>query len=166
VGRWCHRPGGWSHFHCVVIWICRHWVMSTKTVVYRTTWCEMLYMWSHFNLPHKTTRGKECWQWTVDGTNKGGRPCREWMDDIVNWYKTGVRALNSLAQDCRRWKLITRQAMDTNGRCSHGSWRRMPLGLAPSTLYSIHFFTQSLSSFHNTCPCHRNLFCCSTEIVI
>ena len=30
--------------------------------------------------------------------------------------------------------------------------------LEPSTLYSIHFFTQSLSSFCNTCPYHRNLF--------
>ena len=27
----------------------------------------------------------------------------------------------------------------------------LPLGLAPSTLYSIHFFTQSVSSFCNTC---------------
>jgi len=40
-----------------------------------------------------------------------------------------------------------------------------PLGLAPSTLYSIHFFTQSLSSFHSTCPYHCNLFCCSTKIM-
>jgi len=39
------------------------------------------------------------------------------------------------------------------------------LGLEPSTSYSIHFFTQSLSSFCNTCPYHRNLFCCSTEIM-
>jgi len=38
------------------------------------------------------------------------------------------------------------------------------LGLLPSTSYSIHFFTQSLSSFCSTCPYHRNLFCCSTEI--
>ena len=38
------------------------------------------------------------------------------------------------------------------------------LGLAPFTSYSIHFFTQSLSSFRNTCPYHRNLFCCNTEI--
>jgi len=41
----------------------------------------------------------------------------------------------------------------------------LPLGLAPSTSYSIHFFTQSLSSFCNTCPFHRNLFCCSTKIM-
>ena len=41
----------------------------------------------------------------------------------------------------------------------------LPLGLAPSTSYSIHFFTQSLSSFRSTCPYHRNLFCCSTEIM-
>ena len=39
----------------------------------------------------------------------------------------------------------------------------LPLGL--STSYSIHFFSQSLSSFHNTCPYRRNLFCCSTEIM-
>jgi len=57
----------------------------------------------------------------VDGTNKRGRPCREWMDDIVIWCKTGLQELNSLAKDHRRWKLITRQAMDTNGRWSHGS---------------------------------------------
>jgi len=41
----------------------------------------------------------------------------------------------------------------------------LPLGLAPSTSYSIHFFIQSLSSFRSTCPYHRNLFCCSTEIM-
>jgi len=35
----------------------------------------------------------------------------------------------------------------------------------PSTSYSIHFFTQSLSSFRNTYPYHRILFRCSTEIM-
>ena len=40
----------------------------------------------------------------------------------------------------------------------------LPLGLAPSTSYSIHFFTQWLSSFCNTCPYQCNLFCCSTQI--
>jgi len=39
------------------------------------------------------------------------------------------------------------------------------LGLAPSTSYTIHFFTQSFSSFRNTCPYHRSMFCCSTEIM-
>jgi len=41
----------------------------------------------------------------------------------------------------------------------------LPLGLAPSTSYSIHFFTQSLSSFRNTCQYYHNLFCCSTGIM-
>jgi len=36
----------------------------------------------------------------VDGTNKRGRPCREWMDDIVSSCKTGIQELSSLAQDC------------------------------------------------------------------
>jgi len=41
----------------------------------------------------------------------------------------------------------------------------LPLGLAPFTSYSIHFFTQSLYTFRNTCPYHRNLFRCRTEIM-
>ena len=39
------------------------------------------------------------------------------------------------------------------------------LGLASYTSYSIHFFTQSLSSFRSTCPYHHILFCCGTEIM-
>jgi len=42
----------------------------------------------------------------------------------------------------------------------------LPLGLEPCTSFSVHFFTQSLSSFCNTCPYHRNLFCCSTKIIL
>jgi len=41
----------------------------------------------------------------------------------------------------------------------------LPLGLEPSTLYFIHFFTLSVSSFHNTCPYYCSLFCCSTKII-
>jgi len=41
----------------------------------------------------------------------------------------------------------------------------LPFGLSPSTSYSIHFFTQSLSSFSSTCPYHPNMFCCTTEIM-
>jgi len=41
----------------------------------------------------------------------------------------------------------------------------LPLGLAPSASYSIHFYTQSLSSFCSTCPYHYNLFCCCTKIM-
>ena len=33
------------------------------------------------------------------------------------------------------------------------------------TSYSIHFSSQSLSSFHNTCPHHHNLFYCRTKIM-
>ena len=37
--------------------------------------------------------------------------------------------------------------------------------LEPFTSYSIHFFTQSVSSFRSTCPYHHNLFCCSINII-
>ena len=34
----------------------------------------------------------------------------------------------------------------------------LPLGLGPSTSYSMHFFTQLSSSFRSTCPYQRSLF--------
>jgi len=37
------------------------------------------------------------------------------------------------------------------------------LGLGPSASYSIHFFTQSSSSFRITCPYQRSMFCCNTN---
>ena len=37
----------------------------------------------------------------------------------------------------------------------------LPLGLEPSTSYSMHFFTQSSSSFRSTCPYQHSLFCCN-----
>jgi len=40
-----------------------------------------------------------------------------------------------------------------------------PLGLEPSTSYSIHFFTKSMSSYRSTCPYHRNLFCSSINTI-
>jgi len=33
----------------------------------------------------------------------------------------------------------------------------------PSTSYSMHFFTQSPSSFRSTCPYQCSLFCCNTS---
>jgi len=41
----------------------------------------------------------------------------------------------------------------------------LPLGLEPSTSYSINFFTLSVSSFRSTCPHHRNMFSCSINII-
>jgi len=38
----------------------------------------------------------------------------------------------------------------------------LPPGLGPSTSETIQFFTES-SSFLNTCPYHRSLFCCNTN---
>jgi len=60
----------------------------------------------------------------VDGSNKRGRPCREWIYDIVSWCKTGLQELNSSAQDRRRWKLETSNGHQRALVHSHGSWRR------------------------------------------
>ena len=42
----------------------------------------------------------------------------------------------------------------------------LPLGLGPSTSYSMHFFTHSSSSFRSTWPYHHSLFCCNTNAML
>ena len=42
----------------------------------------------------------------------------------------------------------------------------LPLGLEPSTSYSMHFFTQSSSAFRSTCPYQRSLFCCNIKCYV
>jgi len=61
--------------------------------------------------------------------------------------------------------LVQSMSLTAFSTISHQVFFGLPLGLAPSTSHSIHFFNQSLSSFCNTCPYHHSLFCCSTEIM-
>ena len=75
----------------------------------------------------------------------------------LHWYSSLLRSMaSSLFNPCVWQSFFTISVQVFFG---------LLLGLAPSTSYSIHFFTQSLSSFRNTCPYHRNLFHCSTEIM-
>jgi len=71
-----------------------------------------------------------------------------------------LHLLQSMASS--RYSLHARQSFCTT---SDQVFLGLPLGLASSSSYSMHFFTQSLSYFHSTFPCHCNLFCCSTEII-
>ena len=40
----------------------------------------------------------------MDGKSRRGRPCREWLDDIIEWGGHNVQDLVHLAQDRRAWK--------------------------------------------------------------
>jgi hypothetical protein len=40
----------------------------------------------------------------MDGKSRRGRPCREWLDDITEWYQRSGQDLFHLAQDRRAWK--------------------------------------------------------------
>jgi len=49
--------------------------------------------------------------------SRGGRPCNEWIDDIVDWCKSEIHDLNIAAKDRSTWKDISKRAVD--GRWSH-----------------------------------------------
>jgi hypothetical protein len=52
----------------------------------------------------------------MDGQTRRGRPNREWLDDIREWCKRDIHTLSRMAGDRVQWRLIVRNALDTNGR--------------------------------------------------
>jgi len=56
----------------------------------------------------------------MEGTNRRGRPCREWLDDIKKWCEKDIRYLRRVAQDRNKWKEMVKCALDTYGLSAHG----------------------------------------------
>jgi len=52
---------------------------------------------------------------TMDGSNRRGRPHREWSDDIEQWCGATLQELSNAALDRQRWAAIVTMASDTNG---------------------------------------------------
>ena len=40
----------------------------------------------------------------MEGTNRKGRPRREWLDDITEWCKKGIQEVAGIAKDRETWK--------------------------------------------------------------
>jgi len=56
----------------------------------------------------------------MDGSNKRGRPHREWSDDIEQWCGVTLQELSHAALDRQRWAAIVTMASYTNGCWAHG----------------------------------------------
>jgi len=56
----------------------------------------------------------------MEGTERRGRPCGEWMFDITDWCQTDVHILSLLAQDIDTREMIITNALDTYRLCAHG----------------------------------------------
>ena len=56
----------------------------------------------------------------MEGTNRKGRPRREWLDDITEWCKKGIQEVAGIAKDRETWKHLVEDVLDTNGQCAHG----------------------------------------------
>ena len=51
----------------------------------------------------------------MDGSNKRGRPQREWSDDIEQWCGATLQELSHAALNRQQWAAIVTMASDTNG---------------------------------------------------
>ena len=51
----------------------------------------------------------------MDGTNRKGRPCREWLDDIKEWCQKDIHLLNEVAKERNKWRWTVKCSLDTYG---------------------------------------------------
>src|SRR6218665_2517572 len=49
----------------------------------------------------------------LEGTNKRGRPHKEWMDNILDWCGASIQELYHAALEKQKWRRITRTASGT-----------------------------------------------------
>src|SRR5206468_12650805 len=56
----------------------------------------------------------------MEGTNKRGRPCREWLDDVVDGCHEDIFLLSRMAQDRKKWNRMVKLALDTYGQSARG----------------------------------------------
>jgi len=57
----------------------------------------------------------------MDGDNRRGRPYREWLDDINEWYQKDIHLLFRIAKDQNKWRQVVKFSLDTYGLSAHGS---------------------------------------------
>ena len=51
----------------------------------------------------------------MEGTNRRGRPRREWLNDIQEWCNMDVYSLYTAAKNSEEWSTIVRTSVETNG---------------------------------------------------
>jgi len=72
----------------------------------------------------------------LEETNKGGRPNKEWMDNITEWCGASIQELYHTALEKQKWRRITRTASGTYGHWSLGWWWWFVMQAKPVTLES------------------------------
>jgi len=60
----------------------------------------------------------------LEGNQRRGRSCREWLDDIGDWCKEKIHTPSTVSRmtlDRDEWKKRVKCALDTYGLLAHGS---------------------------------------------
>jgi hypothetical protein len=51
----------------------------------------------------------------MEGTNRKGRPRREWLNDITEWCKKGIQEVAGIAKDWEAWKQLVEDVFGHHG---------------------------------------------------
>ena len=145
-----------SMAQCLCLWSVS---VCTKLMFYRNSWKNLTF--STYHNTHTHNRLTAFCPGLLSGTTRVGRyqkkhsPTHTHPDHRTSFIVFLQRSMASTLFILRAWqssRTISLQVLFG-----------LPLGLGPSTSYSIHFFIQSSSSFRSTYQYQRSLFCCNTS---
>jgi len=147
-------------------------VVRKKQLIWLCPWATAIYkMWLRWpkmdwlagRLTHTHTHNHFMALWNLSGTTQVSR--YQQTHSPTHTHRGYQSSLSAFSIYYDPWHPLYSRALQSFSTISLKVFFGLPLGLVPSTSYSIHFFTQSLSSFRSTWPYHRNLFCSSTQIM-
>ena len=111
----------------------------------------------HFHTTQTTTTTTSTFNGRLSGTTRVGRYQKKHSPAHTHpGQRTSFITFLNL-QWSTASSLFSLRAWQSSRTTSFQVLSGLPLGLEPSTSYSMHFFTQSSSSFRSTCPYQRSL---------
>ena len=95
-------------------------IVNVKQDIIQTVMGRKLNLFGHICRMEDSRLVKKVMLGGIEGQNRRGRPCKEWLDDITEWTGKEVHELFGLAQNRNRWSLIVKNALDTYRLIAYG----------------------------------------------
>lgn len=94
--------------------------LSIKDDLVQAIMKRKLELFGHISRMDNNRKIKSVMLGIIEGSNKRGRPCREWLDDIRDWCQKDIHYLSQIAQDRGKWNGMVKCALNTYPS-AHGS---------------------------------------------
>ena len=92
-------------------------IIGPRETLLQRVICRKLQLFGHICRMDDSRKLKTLMFGVMEGKNRRGRPCREWIDDVTAWCgKDSLQHLSHMARDRDTWREVVKSASSTYGR--------------------------------------------------